>query len=102
MACPVEDEDNKVWRFEVDNGNTGEMTIVDPLIDNEDIARERATSEFIKNAYASNYFSWATYRTDLYFNDVVKIEGLSYFIKGISCSIDSSTMITTYLVKRYD
>jgi len=89
------------WSFQILNGNTGEMSISDPLIDSESIAEERAMSEFLKNAYAVHDISFSTYRTDLALNDVVNIASIPYLIKGISTSIDGTSMVSTIRARRY-
>ena len=40
-----------MWKIEADNGNRKEITIVDKLIDNEELAKYRACNELIKRGY---------------------------------------------------
>ncbi len=102
MACTVDPTLSKVWRFEVNNGNSGEMSVQDPLLDTEDRSRERAMSEILKNGYANNSFQFRTYRTDLVINQIVNIYGVPYLVKNIATAIDDTKMVSSITVKRYD
>lgn len=102
MACLTTDKTDKRWRFEILNDNTGEMSITDPLLDTQDRAEERAMSEFLKNSYAVNGFTFKTYRTDLVQNQTVNIGGLPFLVKNITYSIDIPEMVTTVTVVRYE
>lgn len=103
MACLAEDEIlGKVWKFQIENGNTGMMSVVDPLLDTEERAEERALSEFLKNAYAVNSISFLTWMTTLYLNQVVEVGGMPYLIKSIGYSGDAIKIIITVGVTRYD
>ena len=92
----------KVWRFQLDNGNTGEMSVNDPLLDTEERAKERAMSEFLKNGYAQNVITFQTYRTDLKLNDTINIYGIMYLVKGKSLLINGVKIVVTIRAVRYD
>jgi len=101
MACSNSPTGN-VWRFRLENGNTSEMSVSDPLLDTEARARERAKSEFLKNGYAKNVITFKTHRTNIKMNDAIKLGGIVYLVKGISASIDSTSIISTIKAVRYD
>lgn len=105
MACISEDENGivvKSWSFEIQNGNTGIMTVVDPLLDNIDRARARALSEFLKNSYANNSMSFTTWLTTLYQNEVIEVGGMPYLVKSVGYSGDMVKIIITVGITRYD
>ena len=101
MACEANKE-NQVWSFEILNGNTGTMTITDPLLDTEQRAEQRAMSEFLKNSYANNGFTFRTYRTDIELNDTLNIAGVPYLVKSVSYAADSKKITANVKVLRYD
>ena len=91
----------KEWKFQIANGNTGEKTISDPLLDTFDAAQERAKSEFLKNAYSLNTVRFSTYRTDLYKNMVISIYGTPYLVKSLSFTSDEKALKTSVKAVRY-
>ena len=101
MSCDVKKQD-QIWRFEIDRPNIGEMTVIDPLLDSEARARQRAESEFLENAYIANRFSFRTYRTDLELRDEIMIAGLWYKIMNMTFAKDEKKIVTTVSAKRYD
>jgi len=98
MSC----NEKKVYKFELTNGNIGEMNIEEELIDSEAIARERAMSEFLKNGYKKRQNSFKTYRTDIKLNSVIKIEGVGYVVKSIKYDWDAVKCIATVTGVRYE
>lgn len=101
MSCEVKKKE-QVWEFNILNGNTGVMQITDPLLDTEARAEQRAMSEFLKNSYANNAFSFRTSRTDLELNQTINLDGVPYLVKSLSYSIDNKKISTTVGVLRYD
>ena len=59
-TLPTDEVELQSWTFQMENGNTEEISIVDPLIDSAEIATERAKSEFLKNAYRMKNISFAS------------------------------------------
>lgn len=92
----------KEWKFQITNGNSGEMTISDPLIENEAIAKERAKSEFLKNSYKLNEISFSTHRTDIVKNMTISIYGVPYIVKSITTMVDAVSIKTKIKAVRYD
>lgn len=90
------------WKFQINNGNTGEVIISDPLLDTFGAATERATSEFLKSSYRLREVKFSTYRTDLSLNDTINIVGLPYLVKSISTIINSKEIKTTVRCLRYE
>jgi len=90
------------WKFQISNGNTGEMVVSDPLLDTIEAATERAKSEFLNNSYKLKEVRFSTYRTDFTKNQVINIEGLPYLVKSIGTQIDATTIKTTIRAVRYE
>ena len=93
---------DQVWQFKLNNGNVEEMVIIDPLLDTEARAEERAMSEFLRNGYGSNSPTFNTFITDLTINDCISFNGSHFLIKGISIKATSSSIIASIEVTRYD
>ena len=90
------------WKFQIDNGNIGEMMISDPLIDSEAIAAERAKSEFLQNSYKLNEVTFETHLTDFAKNDTINIYGIPYLVKAITTTVDKTMIKTKVKAVRYD
>jgi len=90
------------WKFNVDNGNTGEMTITDPLLDTVAAATERAKSEFLKNAYRLKEITFVTHRTDIVKNMIINVKGLPYLVKSMSTTITPTAIKTRVRGARYE
>lgn len=90
------------WKFQIDNGNIGQLNISDQLLDTEALATERAKSEFLKNSYKRNEVTFSTYRTDMNKNDTINIYGIPYLVKSITTQIDGVTMKTKIKAVRYE
>ncbi len=90
------------WKFQIENGNTGEITISDPLLETEALAQERAISEFLDKSYKIKQVSFTTYRTDLHIGDIINVRGLPYRIKSVTTSINKVTMKATIKAIRYE
>jgi len=102
MSCNTDLQFSKIWKYQLDNGNTGKMVISDPLLDTEPRARERAMSEFLKNGYALIVISFKTYRTDLVLDETINVGGVLYLIKRMSYNIDAIKIVTTIKAVRYE
>lgn len=89
------------WKFQIENGNTGEMNISDPLLDSEALAQERAKSEFLKNSYKLNEVRFATHRTDLIKNQTISVYGLPYLVKSISTVVTALSVRANIRAVRY-
>ncbi len=89
------------WKFQIENGNTGEMNISDPLLESEALAQERAMSEFLKNSYKLNEVRFSTHLTNLVKNQVINIYGLPYLVKSISTVVTSLSIKTNIRAVRY-
>lgn len=98
----VEENPLKEWKFKIGNGNTGSITIADPLLDTYASAEERAMSEFLRNSYSRTDVEFTTYRTDFYKNMVINVKGLPYLVKSIQTSIDAATIKTKIRAVRYE
>ncbi len=92
----------KEWKFQISNGNTGEMTISDVLLDTEALARERAMSEFLKNAYRNSEIRFSTYRTDFVKNMTISVYGIPYLIKSMTTTEAFPSLKTQIRAIRYD
>jgi len=102
MSCNTDSQINKIWKYQLDNGNTGKMVISDPLLDTEPRARERAMSEFLKNGYTLIVINFKTYRTDLLLNETINVGGVLYLVKRLSYDIDPLKLVTTVKAVRYE
>ncbi len=101
MSCDIA-KINQVWRFEIGGDNTGEMNIVDELLDTEERAKQRAKSEFLKNAYSVRDITFSTYRTDLSINDTISVGGLPYLVKAINYDVGSTKIVIRITARRYE
>lgn len=90
------------WKFQISNGNTGEVLISDALLDSEELATERAMSEFLKNSYKHTTISFSTYRTDFDLNMIINVYGLPYIIKSINPHVDETSITTKIGAVRYE
>lgn len=90
------------WKFDITNGNTGEMTVSDPLLKDQTVALERAKSEFLKNSYRLKEVVIQTWRTDLTKNQVISIYGVPYLIKEITTVITDKSMKSIIRGVRYE
>ena len=98
----AENTPSEEWKFQIDNGNTGEMTISDALLETEALAEERAKSEFLKNSYKLQEIRFGTYRTDLYKNQTINVKGLPYLVKSVSTAINKTSIKTGIRAVRYE
>lgn len=101
MSCS-DSSTARQWSFSIDNGNIGEMSIVDPLLDTEARAEERANSEFLKNGYTPTQITFQTYLTNLLLNQIIIVGGTAYMIKTISIMTDKVKTVNTITAVRYD
>ena len=92
----------KEWKFQITNGNVGELNISEPLIDTEALATERARSEFLKNSYKLNEIRFSTFLTNIVKNMTINVYGIPYIVKSISTQIDSVSIKTTVRAIRYE
>ncbi len=89
------------WKFQIENGNTGEMVISDALLDNEDLATERAKSEFLKNSYILKEIRFTTPLTNIVKNMVINVYGVPYLVKSVQTTINSVSIKTSIRAVRY-
>ena len=68
--------------FVLNSPNTGKMTVSDPLLDDEERARTRAESEFLKNSYKNRTIKFSSWKMGIKQNNIVEINGLPYIIKS--------------------
>ena len=92
----------KEWEFRLLTGNTGKLTISDPLLDSRERAEERAKSEFLKNSYKLNTVTVKTYRTDIKLNDILRVRGLPYLVKDIQTVITDRSIVNSIRMVRYE
>lgn len=90
------------WKFQIDNGNTGEKSISDVLLETEALAQERAKSEFLKNSYKLNEITFSTHLTDIEKNDTISVYGVPYLVKSITTTIDSVSIQSKVKAVRYE
>ena len=101
MAC-TDNITDRLWGFEILNGNVSQMSIEDPLLDTQPRAQERAMSEFLKNAYAQILVTVTTHITTINLNDIVNVAGVPYLVKTISTTSDSVKTKVVLGFKRYE
>ncbi len=102
MGCTQDIKNIKAWRFVAPNGNAGEATITDSLLDTQWRAQERAEAELLENGYILNSFSFSTWRTDLEMLQIINIGGVPYKIIGMPANVDMKKLVFSITVKRYD
>jgi len=90
------------YKFQISNGNTGEVIISDPLLDTFALAQERAKSEFLKQSYELGEVRFSTYLTDFVLNQVIKVKGLNYLIKGLTTTVTKTAIKTNVRAIRYN
>lgn len=90
------------WKFQIENGNTGELTISDPLLDTLPLAQERALSEFLKNSYKINEIRFSTHKTNIVKNMVINVYGVPYLVKSLNTSVTSTSVKTEVRGIRYE
>jgi len=90
------------WKFQIDNGNVGELAISDELLDTELLATERAKSEFLKNSYKLNEIQFTTYLTNITKNMTINVYGVPYLVKSINTVITPITIKTSVKAVRYE
>jgi len=95
-AAPLE------WKFQISNGNTGELILSDELLDSEALATQRAKSEFLKNAYKLNEIRFSTHKTSVVKNMVINGYGLPYIVKGISTVVNETSIKASVRAVRYE
>ncbi len=93
---------SKEYKFQIMNGNTGEVIIVDPLLETEAQAEERAMSEFIKQSYELREITFSTHIDTLYLNQVINVLGLPYLIKSIDVAVDDKSIVHGIKAVRYE
>lgn len=89
-------------RYHLTTGNTGEMTISDPLLDTDAAAEQRARSEFLKNGYSLSEVSFKTHLGDFSVNQLIEVGGKRYLVKDITVSQGSVVQETSIRAVRYD
>ena len=90
------------FKFQIGNGNVGEKTISDVLLDTYALAEERAKSEFLKNSYELNTITFTTHLTNLTNNQTINVYGIPYIIKSLHYTINAVSIKATVKAVRYD
>lgn len=90
------------WKFNITNGNEGELTISDVLLDTEALATERALSEFLKNSYKTNEIRFTTHLTTFTLNMLINVYGILYIVKSIGTVINELSIKTQVRAIRYE
>lgn len=90
------------WKFIINNGNKEELTVSDAFLDTEAAAKERALSEFIKNAYKTREINFKTLRTDLFINKTINVRGLPYLVKSVDIVVSNVSMYSNIKAVRYE
>lgn len=90
------------WKYNITNGNTGEIVISDPLLDSVERATERAKSEFLKNSYRLKQITFTTQRTDIVKNMIINVQGVPYLVKSISTVITKTAIKSKIRGIRYE
>lgn len=91
-----------IWEFHLNNGQLGKKEITDRLIDNDTIATQRATAEFLDAGYKKRFMSLSTHRTDIYVGDVVRAGGLTYLVTSVKTTYRMGMLITDVSGVRYE
>ena len=89
------------WKFKIDNGNVGEKTISDALLDSQVLAEERAKSEFLKNSHKLKEVTFTTPLTNLVKNGTINIYGIPYIVKSLSTKVNEVSIKTAVKAVRY-
>ncbi len=92
----------EIFVFEIDNGNTGVRTVIEPLLRTEELAEQRAKREFMSDGYSHKFVQFDTWRTDLKLNDIISTKGQKFKITRIFISSGSSRVVTTIRGERYE
>ena len=90
------------WEFHLNNGQNGVKEIVEPLIINEEIATQRAKSEFLDIGYLKRFVTLTTYRTDLMIGDVIDVEGFTYRVQSVIVKFGGGATMSTITGVRYE
>lgn len=91
-----------IRRYHLDGGNEREMTISDPLLDNDAAAEQRAKAEFLKNGYKLRPITFTTHLTDVLINDIVNVRGLPYVAKSINVTYNGYGFESRIKAVRYE
>jgi len=102
MSCTNVENEELIWKFDIQNNNTGVMNISSPLLNTKEKAEEAAMAAFLKNSFAINPINFSTWVTDHYLNKVIKVGGLNYLIKSITTAGDDTKIVTAISGERYD
>ncbi len=92
----------QTWTYEIEKDNSGIVNINDPLLNTDASTKERAMSEFLKNAYVPKVITFGTYLIDLKINDVINVRGLPYLVKSLVTSLIGNVVTTTVRAQRYE
>ena len=88
--------------FELANGKTGEITVIEDLLDTEERAAQRAEAEFLENSYTIATCSFDTYITNFNLGQIISVRGLSYKIMSLSHTADEKKIVTHVEGERYE
>lgn len=88
--------------FQIENGSDQQLEILDIFINDDAVASQRASSEFLKNSYKDRWVSIVTYRTDIDLTDEVLLAGLPFIVKSVNVAEKGASIQTTIKGLRYE
>ena len=91
-----------MFRFEIQNGSDAEIEIRGDYFDSEQVAQERATSEFVDGSYTTEYVEFSTYLTHLVVGNIVSVRGKPYKIISIGIDADATKITNRVKGERYE
>lgn len=89
-------------RYHNDNGKTGEITISDPLLDNDAVALQRAKSEFLKHGYRQKVIEYTTHDLEYWVNMLINVDGKWYIVKNLTFTVQDGLSKTRVKAIRYE
>jgi len=91
-----------MFRFIMANGKTKEIEILGDFYGDEDVAKEKAMSTFVEEAYSKRVISFSTYLTDIRIGEIIFINGRSYKVTSIDIAEDPVKIISRVSGERYE
>lgn len=89
-------------QFQIENGKKEELVIINPFLDNDTIAEERAKSAFLENSYFKREVHFKTPLTNISSNDDFTIRGVPYLAQTIITKIDLVKIVVGVTGVRYE
>lgn len=80
------------YEFVIENGNTGILSISDPLLDTYERDEARALSEMLRNSYMLRTVGYKRPQSKGRLNNIAEVEGLPYITKDITIDIEEVVM----------